>query len=1004
MKRLITIIFSMIVPLMALAQTETQNNYHSIEIDARSLSAVQTDPISGVPIDKIGLDRSQRPCARIKMHINRMSREEIAELSVKAIGGNVEVMKQIVARQGNGLIIELTAKDPTRFYLHHPKYGDSNEVSLSLEGDKEYRLNAQLCQMQSIVVSTNVVGADVYVDGVYRGKSDSAYTLTVNDIMAGNHKIRVEQGALKREVDVFVSDTNIYFKVDVDTALSRPQYVVFQVVPVGASVVVGDKSCPLDSDGIAQMVLNNGSYNYTVSAKNYHSETGTFVVSGAKVEKSVTLRPAYGFLSVSGSGVLSGATVYVDGELLGAAPIKSDKLSSGVHNVRIVKSLYKVFDGKVTIKDGETLDYFPTLTADYATVLLSTGSDCDIYVNNNRVGKGSWRGDLATGAYIFEARKSGHRSSSISKSIEATSSPQSYTIPTPTPILGTLNVSSSPAMADLYVDGKSVGRTPIMVDLVVGEHEIALRKGELSTKPQSIYVAEGRVSNLTLTLEKQHKDYVETVAGLNMKMIYVEGGTFQMGATSEQGSNAPSTQKPVHSVTLSSYYIAECEITQSQWQKVMGTTVYQQRDKANTNWAMQGVGDNYPMYYVNWDEAQAFCRKLSELTGKRYMLPTEAQWEYAARGGNRSKGYKYSGSNNIAEVAWYKSNTTDGKTHPVKQKRPNELGLYDMSGNVYEWCYDWYGSYSATAKNNPTGPSTGTERIVRSGSFYSESSYSCVSYHGGKEPSKRFSNFGFRLVCVEEDDAWARPSSAKSEPAKLSSTNRQFVETVKDLNMKMVYVEGGTFQMGATSEQGEEAFGDEKPAHSVSLNPYYIGECEVTQAQWQKIMGTNPSKCKGNSMLPVETVSWDEAQAFCRRLSELTGRRYVLPTEAQWEYAARGGKRSGRYKYSGSNTVGNVAWYESNSGNKTHPVKQKQPNELGLYDMSGNVQEWCSDWYAKYASHLQAEPKGPTSGTTRVFRGGSKQSVPRGCRVPFRFNAPSTSRFEYVGFRVVCLP
>ena len=242
--------------------------------------------------------------------------------------------------------------------------------------------------------------------------------------------------------------------------------------------------------------------------------------------------------------------------------------------------------------------------------------------------------------------------------------------------------------------------------------------------------------------------YVEDAGcGLNMKMIYVEGGTFQMGATPEQGSDADSDEKPVHSVTLEGYYIAECEVTQEQWQKIMGTTIYQQRDKANRD-KTYGAGPNYPMYYVSWHEAQKFCGILSEITGKTYMLPTEAQWEYAARGGNKSKGYKYSGSPYVEAVAWYYSNS--GSTnHPVKgKKKANELGLYDMSGSVYEWCYDWYGAYSSSSQSNPTGASSGQYRVLRGGSWGSDASRCRVSNRGDNTPTLRYDNNGFRVVCI----------------------------------------------------------------------------------------------------------------------------------------------------------------------------------------------------------------------------------------------------------------
>ncbi len=237
-----------------------------------------------------------------------------------------------------------------------------------------------------------------------------------------------------------------------------------------------------------------------------------------------------------------------------------------------------------------------------------------------------------------------------------------------------------------------------------------------------------------------------------------------------------------------------------------------------------------------------------------------------------------------------------------------------------------------------------------------------------------------------------------------SQTPQPYVENANcGLDMKMVYVEGGTFTMGATSEQSGEADSNESPTHSVTLDSYYIGECEVTQAQWQKIMGNNPSRFKGDSR-PVERVSWEDAQNFCRELSAITGKTYLLPTDAQWEYAARGGKHSKAYKYSVSYAIDAVAWYESNSGLATHPVKQKRANELGLYDMSGNVWEWCGDWHGSYSSSSQNNPTGASSGQYRVLRGGGWSRNARDCRSSRRVSDTPSCRWDVYGFRIVCLP
>lgn len=246
---------------------------------------------------------------------------------------------------------------------------------------------------------------------------------------------------------------------------------------------------------------------------------------------------------------------------------------------------------------------------------------------------------------------------------------------------------------------------------------------------------------------------VFSVNGVSFTMILVEGGTFTMGATSEQGSDCYDNEKPAHSVTLSDYYIGQTEVTQALWKAVMGSTVYQQRDKADKSWPIRGEGDNYPMYYISWNECQEFVNKLnsllsSQLGGKRFALPTEAQWEYAARGGRKSNGYKYSGSNTIDYVAWYTDNdNSSSATHPVATKSANELGIYDMSGNVWEWCQDWYGSYSSASQTNPTGASSGSNRVKRGGSWGCSASYCRVSYRIYNSPASRYSDLGLRLVC-----------------------------------------------------------------------------------------------------------------------------------------------------------------------------------------------------------------------------------------------------------------
>ena len=245
-------------------------------------------------------------------------------------------------------------------------------------------------------------------------------------------------------------------------------------------------------------------------------------------------------------------------------------------------------------------------------------------------------------------------------------------------------------------------------------------------------------------------------------------------------------------------------------------------------------------------------------------------------------------------------------------------------------------------------------------------------------------------------DSGGQGQTGAAKPVSQPESRNRIIQ-VGNVQFEMVYVEGGTFRMGATEEQGEDAEDDEKPVHRVSLSGYLIGKHEVTQGLWQEVMGENPSYNKAGDNYPVEDVSWKDCQRFIERLNRRTGLNFRLPTEAEWEYAARGGQKSRGYKYSGSTyDLGSVAWYDGNSGNETHPVGRKQANELGLYDMSGNVWEWCQDWYGGYEDEAQRDPTGPRFGGVRVLRGGSYWSCARGCRVSgWGYDDPGYRRGDY---------
>lgn len=243
-------------------------------------------------------------------------------------------------------------------------------------------------------------------------------------------------------------------------------------------------------------------------------------------------------------------------------------------------------------------------------------------------------------------------------------------------------------------------------------------------------------------------------------MVMVEGGTFIMGATSEQGSDAERNEFPTHQVTLSDFYIGKYEVTQSLWEYVVSYTGECADGSLMSTYSLDvwfgddepsssiGLGANYPAYYVSYEDIVGiFIPRLNRITGKTFRLPTEAEWEYAARGGNKSKGYKYSGSNIIGDVAWYSDNSSS-KIHEIGTKVPNELGIYDMSGNVYEFCSDGYDSYSSYAQTNPTGSVSGSNRVYRGGCYDSDAERCRVSNRGTSTPLYRYDSVGFRLALV----------------------------------------------------------------------------------------------------------------------------------------------------------------------------------------------------------------------------------------------------------------
>lgn len=521
----------------------------------------------------------------------------------------------------------------------------------------------------------------------------------------------------------------------------REQYLVFQISPADAMLEVDDQVWPVSAEGTARRLMNFGTYTYRVQALNYHADAGQVTVDDPDNAKTVqiNLRPNFGWIEVNGDGNLKGAAVYIDNTLAGKAPFKSENLKSGKHTVKIVREMYEPYSTTVTVNDNETTQVKPQLTADFAHVTLQVDADAEIWVNDERKGVRTWTGDLANGTYKMECRQANHETSVTRMEITSRRDGEVIRLEPPTPIYGSLAVECTPDMATLFIDGKEEGKAPKLIGkILIGTHELKLTKDGYADYVETVTIAKGQRTQVNATLSRGNKaEETFTVNGVSFTMKLVEGGTFQMGATSELGLDAEFDEKPVHSITLNNYYIGETEVTQALWKAVMSS-------EPNGAWENKnGKGDNYPAYRVSWNDVQEFIRKLNQITGKNFRLPTEAEWEYAARGGKKSKGYRYAGSNTVGEVAWCSC-----PIHTVKAKIANELGLYDMSGNVYEWCTDWYGSdyYGKSTLTNPQGPLSGSRRVLRGGSCNPIAKSCRVSERDYVEPDNRRYDFGFRLA------------------------------------------------------------------------------------------------------------------------------------------------------------------------------------------------------------------------------------------------------------------
>ena len=457
---------------------------------------------------------------------------------------------------------------------------------------------------------------------------------------------------------------------------------------------------------------------------------------------ALTVNPKNAVVTIDGNQ----QTVSTDGEY-------SAMLPYGSHTYKVEAGGYISKSGTFTISSSDMTPINVSLVSAMATVSVTCPTPAvSLYVDKKSVGTIPWTGSLKEGMHLIEAKKDGYRSQQRTINL---SQQQKLDVAFTelSAIQGNLSVNYKPFGADVYIDGNKVGQSPrVFNGLLVGNHKVEIKKDGYGTDSKTVNILEGQTATLAGMLTTNTSSSVasgtslssNTITipvknGISIDMVRVEAGTFTMGSTLKKNYKYDHG-KPPHSVTLTNdYYIGKYEVTQALWKAVMG------------NNPSSFKGDNLPVEEVSWDDCQEFISKLNSITDKKFRLPTEAEWEYAARGGNKSRGYKYSGSNDPSKVAWYWKRNSDGTTHAVGTKKPNELGIYDMSGNVYEWCQDIYGSYSSSSQTNPTGATSGSYRVIRGGSScaYSTDWWNRLASRLDRSPDYRDNDLGLRLVLSE---------------------------------------------------------------------------------------------------------------------------------------------------------------------------------------------------------------------------------------------------------------
>ncbi len=529
---------------------------------------------------------------------------------------------------------------------------------------------------------------------------------------------------------------------------------------------------------------------------------------------------------------------------------------------------------------------------------------------------------------------------------------------------------------------------------------------------------------------------------VTQRMRWIPAGTFLMGSPEAEEGRLPD-EGPQHEVTITrGFWMFDTPVTQELWLGVMGDHPSRFR------------GSRRPVEQVSWDDAQRFLDRLNERAGQAvFTLPTEAQWEYSCRAGTTTAYGFGDDLEALGTYAWYRVNSY-GTPHDVAGKLPNKWGLFDMHGDVSEWCQDcWANNYREGAAINPAGPLHGRVGVLRGGGWNAHAQFVRSAYRSPHDPRNHGGGFGFRCIHIPANSAEPLEGNVAREaqstampddravPLRIDSETPQAVTiahgscivirsdtenlelqriakpewasamgrdryglwaefTLKDVVQRMRWIPPGRFMMGSP-DADELASEREKPQHEVTLRcGYWLFDTPVTQELWLAVVKKNPSRFPGPRR-PVERVSWDDCQAFLGKFNAaLPGLGLVLPTEAEWEYACRAGTIT-CYAF-GNELLHNQAHYDHSdlTPAETSEVGRFLPNRWGLLDMHGNVWEWCHDWYGRYSADSQVNPHGPDGDGSRVIRGGSWFSDVRSVRSGYRNQyGPTDDRSDNIGFR-----